>query len=282
MTWAWFDETLDEGYRLGLKIVETLYQEDSEHQRLTIYQSAKFGRVLSLDGIVQTTEADEFVYHEMLTHIPMLAHGTVREIGIIGGGDGGTLREVLKHPIDRATMIEIDPHVVALCRKYLPSLSAGAFDDPRTDLIIADGARYVAETDRRFDVLIIDSTDPIGPAEILFSEAFYRDCRRSLAPGGILVTQNGVPMVQPEELTNSYRRLSANFTDVTCYLAPVPTYFGGAMALGWASDDPAKRQVPTAEIAKRFATANFATRYYLPDIHHPAFALPRCIADLLH
>ncbi|MHA1565219.1 MAG: polyamine aminopropyltransferase [Alphaproteobacteria bacterium] len=282
MTWVWFDDTLEEGYRLGLKIEETLYEESSEHQRLAIYQSANFGRVLSLDGIVQTTEGDEFIYHEMLTHIPILAHGKVREVAIIGGGDGGSLREVLKHPIDRATMIEIDPHVVELCRTYMPSLSAGAFDDPRTDLVIADGARYVAETDRRFDVLIIDSTDPIGPAEILFSEGFYRDCRRCLAPGGILVTQNGVPMVQPQELTTSYRRLSAIFADVTCYLAPVPTYFGGAMAFGWATDDPAKRRVTTAEIAKRFAAANFATRYYLPDIHRPAFALPRCIADLLH
>jgi len=264
-----------------LQIQETLYEETSQHQRLAIYQSAKFGRVLSLDGIIQTTQADEFIYHEMLTHIPILAHGKVRQVGIIGGGDGGTLREVLKHPVDRATMVELDPHVVELCRQYMPSLSAGAFDDPRTDLVIADGARYLAETDRRFEVLIIDSTDPVGPAEILFSEDFYRDCRRCLAPGGILVTQSGVPMTQPEELTTATRRLSAIFTDVTCYLAPVPTYFGGAMALGWASDDPAKRQVTTAQIANRFAEADFVTRYYLPDIHRAAFALPRYIADLL-
>jgi len=281
VTWIWFDETLDEGYRLGLEISQTLHEQVSEHQSLAIYETARFGRVLALDGIVQTTESDEFIYHEMLTHPPILAHGHAREVGIIGGGDGGTLREVLKHPVDRATMVEIDPHVVELCRTHLPSLSAGAFDDPRADLVIADGARFIAETDRRFDVLIVDSTDPVGPAEILFSEEFYRHCQASLAPGGILVTQNGVPMVQPEELTTAYRRLSASFADVTCYLAPVPTYFGGFMAFGWASDDPAKRRVAEPEIAARFATAALATRYYLPTIHHAAFALPRCIAELL-
>lgn len=281
MTWVWFDESLDEGYRLGLEITQTLYEEASEHQSLAIYQSARFGRVLALDGIVQTTESDEFIYHEILTHLPMLAHGNAREVAIIGGGDGGTLREVLKHPLQRATMVEIDPHVVELCRTHLPSLSDGAFDDPRADLVIADGARFVAQTDRRFDVLIIDSTDPVGPAEVLFSEQFYRDCQASLAPGGILVTQNGVPLVQPGELTTSYRRLSANFADVSCYLAPVPTYFGGFMAFGWASDDPAKRQVSETEIAARFAAADLTTRYYLPAIHRAAFALPRNIAELL-
>ncbi len=282
MTWAWFDESLGEGYRLGLEIVETIYEEVSEHQRLSIHQSTHFGRVLALDGIVQTTEGDEFIYHEMLAHLPLLAHGEAREVCIIGGGDGGMLREVLKHPVARATMVEIDPHVVELCRTHMPSLSDGAFDDPRADLIIGDGARYVAETDRRFDLLIIDSTDPVGPGEVLFSAAFYRDCRRCLAPGGILVTQNGVPMLQPAELTTSYRRLSAIFADVTCYLAPVPTYFGGFMAFGWASDDPTKRHVGEDRVAERFAAANLATRYYRPALHNAAFALPGYVADLLN
>src|SRR5690606_23586133 len=163
-TTEWADETLYPFYRQSLSVDRLLYDSKTEHQRIRVFENARFGRVLTLDGIVQTTEGDEFIYHEMLAHVPILAHGSARRVLIIGGGDGGMAREVLRHrSVERVTMVEIDAGVVEFAKKYLPNLSAGAFDDPRLDLVIADGAAYVAETDERFDVIIVDSTDPIGP-----------------------------------------------------------------------------------------------------------------------
>ena len=168
-----------------------------------------------------------------------------------------------------------------MCREYLPNHSAGAFDDPRAEIVIADGAAFVAETEKRFDVIIIDSTDPAGPGEVLFSEAFYGDCKRCLTPGGVLVTQNGVPAVQGGEVTNSHRRLGAHFADIAFYLAPVPTYSGGFMAFGWASDDADLRTTPATELEARYAAAGLETRYYNPDLHRAAFALPNDVRKLI-
>ncbi|MCB2099444.1 MAG: polyamine aminopropyltransferase [Rhodobacterales bacterium] len=283
---AWFEETLHEtvtglGYAQRFRMTHVVHQLVTEHQSLVIFDTPKFGRVLALDGAIQTTEGDEFIYHEMLTHVPILAHGRVRRVLIIGGGDGGTLREVLRHKaVETATMVEIDPTVIDLCKEYMPSLSAGAFDDPRTELLIADGLKFVAETDQRYDVIIVDSTDPIGPGEVLFTEAFYADCKRCLTPGGILVTQNGVPMFQPQEATNSYRRLKPLFGDVSFFVTVVPTYVGGMMALGWATDDAALRRQPESVIAERFAAAGLDTRYYTPGVHVGCFSLPAYIGKL--
>lgn len=278
----WFDETLHSGYRQRLEIDRVLFRDRSEHQDVIIFENSRFGRVLALDGVVQTTQADEFIYHEMLAHPPILAHGAAREVLIVGGGDGGALREVLRHDsVARATMVEIDRSVVDFCREYFPGHSAGAFNDPRTELIIADGLQYAAETERRFDVVIVDSTDPIGPGEVLFTEAFYRDCLRCLNPGGILITQSGVPFVQGKEVTDGHKRLSdAGFADVWFYLIGVPTYNGGPMALGWASDDPAKRRVDAATLVARFHAVGLQTRYYDPTVHQAAFALPPYIRGL--
>jgi spermidine synthase len=278
----WFVEALHEGYGQRLSIDEVLYRDKTDLQDLIIFRNRVFGRVLALDGVVQTTEGDEHVYHEMLAHLPIMAHGAVRQVAIIGGGDGGMAREVLKHEaVERVTMVEIDRGVVDLCSEHLPSLSNGAFDDPRLDLVITDGARFVHETDRRFDVIIVDSTDPIGPGEVLFRQAFYEGCRKCLTPGGIVVTQNGVPSVQGDEVTTSFRRLGAVFEDVWFTVAPVPTYQGGFMAFGWATDDAALRRQDTATIAARFEPLGIATKYYNADIHVAAFALPNGIKGLL-
>ena len=180
----------------------------TEHQRLRVFENARFGRVLTLDDVVQTTEGDNFIYHEMLTHVPILAHGSAREILIIGGGDGGMAREALRHEnVARVTMVEIDAGVVEFSRQYLPKLSNGAFEDPRLDLVINDGAVFMRETERRFDVIIVDSTDPIGPGEVLFTDHFYGHAKRALNPGGILVTQNGVPFMQPSRADGHDARL---------------------------------------------------------------------------
>jgi spermidine synthase len=287
---AWFDESLHDGIRQSIRVDEVLHHERTEHQDLIIFRSDRFGRVLGLDGVVQTTEFDEFVYHEMLAHPPILAQqaapravetGGVDNVLIIGGGDGGALREVLRHPGVRATMVEIDRSVIDLCREYLPNHSAGAFDDPRATIVIADGAKFVEETDDRFDVVIIDSTDPIGPGEVLFTEQFYAGCKRCLKPGGVLITQNGVPALQADELRSSHRHFRKLFADGTFYLCVVPTYFGGFMALGWATDDAALRRVPVDEIAAAYDKAGLSTRYFTPALFAGAFTLPAFLQPLL-
>jgi spermidine synthase len=278
----WFEEALHPGLTQRLSMDRVLFREKTELQDLVIFENRVFGRVLALDGVVQTTEGDEFIYHEMLSHVPILAHGAVSRVLIIGGGDGGMAREALKHPsIAEVTMVEIDASVVDLCRTHLPSISAGAFDDPRLNLVITDGAKFVEEADARWDVIIIDSTDPLGPGEVLFSERFYQGCKRCLSQGGILVTQNGVPYVQGEEVTNSFHRLSPHFRDVWFFLAPVPTYQGGHMAFGWATDTSTHRDASVDIVAQRFNDANFDTRYYTPEVHVAAFALPANIVKLL-
>ena len=277
----WFTETLHPQVAQRLRMNRAVFRDSGGLQDVVIFDNERFGRVLALDGIVQVTTGDEFVYHEMLTHVPILAHGAARRVLIIGGGDGGCLRRCLMHPLDTVTMVEIDRSVVDLCTQYMPEISAGAFDDPRAELVIADGAAFVKAPPAPYDVIIVDSTDPMGPGAVLFTEAFYADCRRCLTPGGILVNQAGVPSVQPEELTAIATALRASFADVTAYLASVPTYYGGFITLGWASDDPEKRRVPVDALRWRFDAVGPETSYYTPEVHAAAFALPRWVQDLV-
>jgi spermidine synthase len=279
---SWFQETLFEGFRQSHEIVRPLYDGRSRYQRVKIFESARYGRVLVLDGVVQTTERDEFIYHEMLTHLPILAHGRVRDVLIIGGGDGGILEEVLKHKgVRRATMVEIDDLVVKVSQRYLKSICGRAFADPRTNLVIGDGARWVKETAERYDLIVIDRPDPVGPAEVLFSGGFYDDCRRVLKKGGIVVAQNGVPIMQPDELTGTHRLFRRLFRHHGFYLAAVPTYICGFMALAWASETDIA-QVPAAAVARRFKAAGLRNlSYYNPEIHHGAFALPGYVRRLM-
>ncbi|PQO22847.1 polyamine aminopropyltransferase [Rhodobacteraceae bacterium WD3A24] len=277
----WLRETLHPDYAQALKVERVLYDSETEHQSLRVFENARFGRVLTLDDVVQTTEGDNFIYHEMLTHVPILAHGAARRVLIVGGGDGGMAREVLRHPaIEHVTMVEIDAGVIDFARHYLPELSEGAFDDPRLEVVIADGADYMRGGSDTFDVIIIDSTDPIGPGEVLFTDSFYGHAKRRLTPRGILVTQNGVPFLQPEELTNTMRAFKALFSDWGCYLATVPTYAGGPMAFGWGTDGEAS-EVSAATLHGRLAEAGFSPDYYTPEVHKAAFALPGYVARLL-
>ena len=278
---GWVVETLHDEYAQALREDRVLYDSATGHQRLRVIENARFGRVLTLDGVVQTTEADEFIYHEMMAHVPILAHGAARRVLIVGGGDGGMAREVLRHPdVEHVTMVEIDGGVIEFSKRYLPSLSDGAFDDPRLELVIADGAAFMRESAARFDVIICDSTDPIGPGETLFTESFYGHAKARLADGGILVTQNGVPFLQPDELQATLRAFVALFADPGCYLATVPSYAGGPMAFGWGTDGDA-RSVPEDVLAGRMAAAGLAPRYYTPAVHRAAFALPGYVAALL-
>jgi spermidine synthase len=278
-----FQETLYDSISQCFRIDRLYYERKTEHQHLMIFHNAFLGRVMTLDGIVQTTEKDEFIYHEMMAHVPLLAHGRAREVLIVGGGDGAMLREVCRHPaVERIVMVEIDRQVIELAKEYLPNHSAGAFDDPRLELVIADGMQFVrdCETDR-FDVIISDSTDPIGPGEVLFSDDFYRECRRILKPYGVMTTQNGVPFFQLDEVRDTRERMGRHFRDQTFYAAAVPTYHGGIMTFGLGSDDPGLRQVSEETLAQRLADAGFTTRYYTPALHIASFALPRYVLDAI-
>ncbi len=270
---SWFRETLYDSVEHGLHIDRPLHSGRSDFQKIEIFENKGVGKVLALDGIVQTTTTDEFIYHEMLTHLPAFGHGGLKRVLIIGGGDGGMLEEVLKHPVERVVMVELDGEVVRLCREYLPEICGTAFEDPRTDLKIADGAAFVGETDERFDLIITDRPDPVGPAAILFSERFYANCRRCLAPGGVLVTQNGVPYYQGPEVTETARHFRALFARHGFYIAPVPMYVGGFMAFGWASDSLDLAASEGGELA--------GLRYYNREIHRAAFALPGYVRDLI-
>ena len=277
-----FAETLYDGYAQQLRVDEVLFENRTDHQHLMIFRNSLFGRVMALDGIVQTTEADEFIYHEMLTHVPIVGHGKAREILIIGGGDGGMLREACKHTtVERVTQVEIDRAVVDICVEHLPNHSSGAYDDPRLNLVIDDGAHFVESTTDRFDIVIIDSTDPIGPGESLFTNTFHAACRHALAPGGVLVTQNGVVFMQPDEAAGTARLLQSLYADWHFYVAAVPTYVGGNMTFGWGSQEQSVREVDGEVLRQRFTTAGISTRYYTPEIHKAAFALPQFVMELI-
>ncbi len=277
-----YAETLYDSYGQEFRVDKLYFENKTDHQHLVIFENAMFGRVMALDGVIQTTEADEFIYHEMLTHVPLLAHGNVKDVLIIGGGDGGMLREVCKHAgVEHVTQVEIDDKVVEMCKEYLPNHSAGAYEDPRVEIVIDDGAAFVKNCERRFDVIISDSTDPIGPGEVLFTEDFYGNCKSCLKPGGILVTQNGVAYMQLDEVVNTARRLQPHFADRSFYAAAVPTYIGGIMTFAWGTDDTQLRGQSQSVIEERYRAAGIKTRYYNPAIHVASFALPQYIVEAI-
>lgn len=277
-----WSETLYDAYGQSFSVDKIYFESKTEHQHLMIFHNAMFGRVMVLDGIVQTTEKDEFIYHEMLTHVPLLSHGAAKRVLIIGGGDGGILREVCKHKtVEHVTQVEIDQAVIDMAKEYLPGHSRGAFDDPRVNIVIDDGIKFVTETNEKFDVIISDSTDPIGPGEVLFTSTFYDGCKRCLNEGGILATQNGVAFMQPDEVTTTAKRLASVFADRYFYAAAVPTYVGGVMTFAWGTDNTAYRNLPIETLEQRFKAANIQTNYYNAEIHRAAFALPQYIINAL-
>ncbi|MCK4935185.1 MAG: polyamine aminopropyltransferase [Simkaniaceae bacterium] len=276
-----FSEVLFDEWHQVFRIDEMLFEEITEHQDLKIFQNERYGRVLTLDGIVQLTTADEFVYHEMLVHVPLFSHPDPKHVLIIGGGDGGALREVLRHDqIESATVVDIDSSVIEMSIKYLPTVSNGAYDHPKTKVVIQDASIFIQDTEEKYDVIICDSTDPIGPAEVLFTPEFYSACYGALNKGGILVTQGGVPFVQEDELSDGYNHFKKSFEKVTFFVAPVPTYIGGFMAFGFATDGD---YLPINQNEIRMWMENMPgkMKYYNPEIHLAAFALPEYVKDLL-
>jgi len=259
-----------------------LKEMQTEFQHLLLVDTFEYGNMLLLDGIVQTTEKDEFVYHEMMAHIPLFSHPSPRKVLIVGGGDGGVLREVLKHEsVEKATLVEIDPLVVDFCKEHLPSISNGAFDDRRTEVIIADGAEYLQDTSNQYDIIIVDSPDPIGPARILFSKSFYDSIAKAMKPGGIMVRQTGSVELQAQEQTRANRFLKEIFAYTSFYVYTVPTYVGGLFSTVFCSFTIDPKTVDRKTIEKRFDTNTFQTKYYTPWIHIGAFHIPPFMEEIL-
>lgn len=271
----WIPETLHEHFQFHFRTDQVLYEVKTEHQHLIIFDNGTFGRVMMLDGVVQLTEADEFVYHEMMAHVPLMALAEPKRVLIIGGGDGGVLREVLRHAsVERAVLCEIDRSVIDLSRRYLDFIAKGALDDPRTQIVIADGTKFVADTQERFDVIIVDSTDPIGPAVALFTRDFYADCKRALTENGVLIAQSGLPFLQGDELRGVQEKFRALFADAGAFIMTTPTYIGGPMSVSFGCDDPARRTPALAALKARAAQVPGEMKYYTPEVHLGAFALP--------
>jgi spermidine synthase len=278
----WIEETFHPHWRVRLAAERVLHEVKTEHQHLVIFENATWGKVLMLDGVCQLTTSDEFIYHEMMAHVPLIALERPKRVLVVGGGDGGVLREVLKHPsVEKATLCEIDRAVIDLSLEHYPEIADGCFEDRRADIVIADGLKYVAETRERFDAIIVDSSEPIGPSAVLHTREFFADCRRALKPGGVLVTQNGLPFLFPEHLRATSAIFASLFEATSPYLCTQPSYFGGPFALNWASDDPALLRLPVATLARRMAKRGIATRYYTPAVHCAAFALPAYVTQAI-
>ncbi|HEX3346528.1 MAG TPA: polyamine aminopropyltransferase [Acetobacteraceae bacterium] len=275
---AWVNETLYAAWGQRFRIKRELARVQSRFQDIFVFESHAHGTVMMLDGVVQITEADEFVYQEMIAHVPLLAHGACAQVLIIGAGDGGVLRRVLQHRgVTHAVMVEIDGEVMRLARAHLPAIGGQAWDDPRAEIIVGDGIDYMRQApDAAFDVIIVDSTDPIGVGEVLFTDGFYADAARVLTGSGIIVNQCGVPFLQADELRDTSARRARFFPHVGAYVAAVPTYVGGFMTLGFAAKQPGLDAVPAAAIRERAQAAGVLgrTSYWTPELHAAAFALP--------
>jgi spermidine synthase len=281
-----FKEHLHKGYAQTIELKGApLAEEKSRYQRIKIFDSVANGRVLVLDDIVQLTTRDESAYAEMLTHLPILEHGKVERAMIVGGGDLSIADEVLKHKgVKEVVLVDIDGRVVELCRQHFAEINAKAFKDKRLKIEIADAFEYLGrkQSKARFDLIVGDRPDPIGPGKALFGETFYDRVKRALRPGGFATFQTGVPFYQPWEITEALSELKAFFPQSGLYLTVVPTYIGGFMALSWAGKGA---RLGTPKGLKRAATAykknKLKTDYYNPAVHEAAFALPEWIWRLV-
>jgi len=274
----WFYEKHIPGAGICLKIKKTLYSKKSKYQEVQILETEEFGRMLVIDGMVMTTERDEFIYHEMLVHVPIFTHPNPENILVIGGGDGGTVRELVEHrDIKKITMVEIDKDVIDASKKFLPGLS-GQLNNPRFKLIIGDGIKYVKSSTGKFDVIILDSSDPVGPAKELFSRDFFKNVYRCLKPDGILVAQTETPFMDKEVIKKTYKILKKIFPLVKLYFAPIPTYPSGMWSFAFAS----KKYDPLVNFdIERAMDKKFPTKYYNEDVHRGAFMLPEFMKRLV-
>jgi len=271
----WFTEKYADHSGLTMQVRDVLYQGESEYQKLAILDTFTFGKVFLLDGAVMLTERDEFLYHEMLSHAPLFTHPDPKRVLVIGGGDGGTVREILKHEgVEEIVLVEIDAKVLEVCRKYLPSISSG-LSEPRVTVLCEDGVRYVSKAPAgRFDVILVDSTDPVGPALALFSREFLADCCRVLGDRGVFACQSGSPFFNLSLMTQIHAHAREIFPQAGFYLAPVMAYPGGT----WSFLMGSKGSAPLPHCRQ---DVSFPTSYYTRQVHLASFALPRFLEEAI-
>jgi len=275
-----FTEKHTEHVGLSIEIDRQLYTGQSDFQRIDVFESPEFGRILTLDGILMLTEKDEFIYHEMITHVPMAVHPAAKNVLIIGGGDGGAVRELCRYDtVEHIDLVEIDKEVVEVCREYFPTV-AGSFSDPRVTVRYEDGLKYVRRVSDLYDIIIVDSTDPFGPGEGLFTKEFYGNCYKALKEDGILVNQHEDPFY-PEDaaaVRRIHKQIVLSFPLARLYQAHIPTYPSGHWLFGFSS----KKYHPVQHLdADRWNVRGIQTRYYNTNLHKAAFALPTYVEDLI-
>ncbi len=273
----WLCEEQEPGVWFCLGVRSWLVRRRTPYQRLDLAETETHGRVLALDGKFMLSERDEFFYHEMLVHPALLAHPAPEHVLLVGGGDGGTLREILRHPVQHVTLVEIDPEVLAVSKEWLSSVHQEAFSDPRVHVHIAPGEKYLPAHVAEFDVIVVDSTDPVGPGTALFQNEFFRACRNALRRGGILALQAGSPWVHPEELQGVVRALKTLFPTVLPYLGFMPLYPSGI----WAYVLALEKMPAPDDLDRRFRERGLSPRYFTPAVFQAATVLPPFVASLL-
>lgn len=276
----WFSELHTPDVKLSIRVDRQLHSEQSEFQRIDVYESPEFGRFLTLDGYMMLTEKDEFIYHEMITHVPMAVHPHAGRVLVIGAGDGGVVRELTRYPgVEQIDMVEIDERVVEVCREYLPQ-TACAFGDPRVRLYYEDGLKFIRSREDAYDLIIVDSTDPFGPGEGLFTKEFYGNCYRALREDGIMVNQHESPFYEGDALAcrRAHKRIVESFPISRVYQAHIPTYPSGHWLFGFAS----KKYHPVDDLrAEEWKALGIETKYYTTRLHEGAFCLPAYVEKLL-
>lgn len=277
----WFSEPHTPHVQFRIRIDRQLYTGHSKFQRIDVFESPEFGRFLTLDGFMMCTEKDEFIYHEMMTHVALAVHPHVRNVLLIGGGDGGVVRELVRYPeIAQIHMVEIDEQVVQVCREYLPFTAGHWLDDARVTLFYEDGLKFIRRYENAYDLIIVDSTDPFGPGEGLFTKEFYGNCYNALKEDGLMVNQHESPFYEEDAVAmqRAHKRIVQSFPISRVYQAHIPTYPSGHWLFGFAS----KRYHPLRDLnAAAWKTRGLHTRYYTPTLHTGCFALPAYVEDLL-
>jgi spermidine synthase len=274
----WFTERVNDAVGTAIKVREPIFSGQSPYQKIDIVDTYQFGRTLILEGSIQLTEQDEFIYHEMISHVPLLSHPNPEHVLVIGGGDGGTIREVVKHPsVKMAKLVEIDQLVIEKSKEFLPFVSC-EMENPRVEVIIQDGIRYVKGHRGAFDVILIDSTDPVGPAADLFKREFFRDIHDALRDDGIMVSQSESPFFDRHLVRELYATLKPLFPIRKMYLTPVPSYPSGLWSFAFCS----KKYDPILDNrCEELRRLNLNTRYYNGAMHQAAFAIPNFIQELI-
>ncbi len=273
-----YTEMSELGMGISVKVNSTIFHDESEFQTIDIIDTPALGKMLILDGLVMTSDKDEFFYHEMISHVPMNSHPCPKQVLVIGGGDGGTVREVLRHQsVERVVLCEIDGSVVECCKKYIPNI-ASELDNPKVEMQIRDGVEYISTQKNQFDIILIDSTDPLGPGVGLFTEEFYTNVKNSLKKGGIMVAQSESPFADQKEMKLMYALLKKVFPIVKPYVGPMPTYPGGYWSWAFCSVDVE----PLSFIdEKRVAEISKNSKLYNAEIHKSVFALPNFVKKLV-